>query len=1713
MVSQQMTPYGMIREILQKRVSLQPFQPILGQVTMSVFSLSNGCFWPLRAPWHVLGTSFLLTAAALGASGKEGQVSYHQDIRPIFQAKCHGCHQPAKAEGDYVMTRFEQLIAGGETGDQAILPGNAAQSYLVELITPVNGRAEMPKKDDPLSTLEVDLVRRWIDQGATDDTPVNAVEKIDAENPPVYTRPPLITSLDYSADGAWLAVSGFHEVLLHRSDGSGLQRRLIGLSQRIESVRFSPDSSKLAMAGGLPGRMGELQIWDVASGELDLSIPVSYDTLYGVSWSPDGQLVAVGCTDNTLRAFRVEDGQQVLFQGSHNDWVIDTIFGTEGKYLVSVGRDQTAKLTEVATERFVDNITSITPGALRGGIQSVTRHPLRNEILIGAADGTPQIYRMVRQTKRVIGDNANLVRRFAPMTGRVFGVDYSPDGKRITAASSLDGKGYVNVYASDIDSALSEDLKKIMQKVASSRNQEERKKVEAFWTQGTELIASASFDTALYAVAFHPNGQQVAVGGADGVIRVLDAQSAALTRAFVPVPLEDTDSDALYTLSVSPSSLDFTHAYQSAQLVVQGWTASGESVDLTREASYELEQAIVALNDKATVTPLANGSSHLTIRHGGHAAKVPVSVSDFEQALTPDFRQDVNPVISKMGCNAGTCHGAKDGKNGFKLSLRGYDPIYDVRAFTDDLAGRRINFASPDDSLMLLKATSAVPHQGGQRTKMEEPFYQILREWIAQGCSLDMESPKVASLQVVPHNPVIRNIGDLQQLRVIARFEDGKTRDVTRECFVETSNSEVATVDPLGLVTSVRRGEAPMLARYEGAYASTTVTVMGDRSGFVWKDIEAFNAIDEAAITKWKRMKILPSDLCTDTEFVRRIYLDLTGLPPSVDTIQAFLSDQRGSREKREALIDDLVGNREFVDYWTNKWADLLQVNRKFLGTEGASLFRDWIRNEIESNTPYDSFARKILTAKGSNKENPAASYYKILREPDAIMENTTHLFLATRFNCNKCHDHPFERWTQDQYYEMSSYFARVSFKAAPESKDQYIGGTAVEGRKPLYEVVYEKDAGEVTHLRTGKDAQPAFPYAADFDKEEGEPTRRDELASWMTSPDNEYFAKSYVNRIWGYLMGVGLIEPLDDIRAGNPASNPELLAWLTDDFVSHGFDTRHLIRTICKSRVYQLSIATHAWNEDDQVNFSHAHPKRLPAEVLHDTIYFVTGSDPAFPGVPRGTRATQLPDVGVKLDDGFLANLGRPVRESACECERSSELQLGSILSLVSGPTVDQAISDKSNAIAELINQQSDNREVVRALYWRILNRAPSEEEVAQSVPLFEMISKHHSEVEDQLATYEVSYAPVQKRQEAEREARMEGAKADLDRYQESIAEREAQLDAEQEAKVAEAQGALDGHQASFAERFTNWLEKPDKGTSWSPLEIRSTEASEGAKLLLQKDASILAEGSLAKTTYTVKGRSGLTQPTAIRLEVLPQESLPKQGPGRADDGNFVLTELEVLWARESDPENWQALKLQKPQADFSQKGFEVAKAIDGNKNADNGWAISPQMGQYHAALFVFEKPVTSDEPWLMQVRLIQNYNSNKHALGSFRLSLTDQADAFDLGIPANIEVLLAKSLESRNEDETKALQDFVRSRDGDLKKLEQALAEAQKKRPEDPEVTRLKARLELVSKPLPMDPTLKELRRAKALSTEQIKEQRLTAAQDIAWALINNPSFLFNH
>ncbi|MEJ7638522.1 MAG: DUF1549 and DUF1553 domain-containing protein, partial [Singulisphaera sp.] len=442
-------------------------------------------------------------------------------------------------------------------------------------------------------------------------------------------------------------------------------------------------------------------------------------------------------------------------------------------------------------------------------------------------------------------------------------------------------------------------------------------------------------------------------------------------------------------------------------------------------------------------------------------------------------------------------------------------------------------------------------------------------------------------------------------------------------------------------------------------------------------------------------MKIRPSQPCTDAEFLRRAYLDLTGLPPTADTVRAFLADASDSRAKRDAVVDKLIGSPEFVDYWTNKWADLLQVNRKFLEVEGALAFRNWIRAEVAKNTPYDQFVAKILTAGGSNKENPAAAYYKILREATATMENTTQLFLAVRFNCNKCHDHPFERWTQDQYYETSAYFAQVDLKADPAGGGRKIGGSAVEAGKPLYEVVSDSGKGEVKHDRTGRFAAPKFPFPSPHKVPE-DATRRQEMAAWITSAENPYFAKSYANRVWGYLLGVGIIEPIDDIRAGNPATNPELLDYLTAEFVRSGFNVRHLMQLICKSRTYGLSVAPNEWNADDKVNYSHAIARRLPAEVLLDGVYRVTGSSSKFPGVPPGTRAAALPDSGVELPSGFLGTFGRPVRESACECERTSGLQLGPVMALVSGPTLGDAIADPANDLTRLVASEADDAKLV---------------------------------------------------------------------------------------------------------------------------------------------------------------------------------------------------------------------------------------------------------------------------------------------------------------------------------------------------------------------------------------------------------------------------------
>ncbi|MBI2949450.1 MAG: DUF1549 domain-containing protein [Verrucomicrobia bacterium] len=1678
-------------------------------------------------------------------------VSFYKQIRPILQANCQGCHQPAKAKGGYVMTEFERLLAPGDSGEKPVVSGKPEASHLLKQITPVKGEAEMPKGKPPLTEPEIDLVRRWIAEGAKDDTPPNARERFDNEHPPVYTRPPVITSLDYSPDGSLIAVAGFHEVLLHKADGSGLAGRLVGLSDRLQTVRFSPDGKFLAAAGGQPARMGEVQIWDVENRKLVVSVPVSYDTVYGVNWSPDGKLVSFGCADNTVRAIEAATGKPVLQQGSHNDWVLDTVFSKDGSHVISVGRDMSAKLTETASQRFLDNITSITPGALRGGIQSVARHPAKDEILVGGSDGIPQIYRVFRQTARKIGDNAALIRRFPAMEGRLFSVDYSADGKRIAAGASLDAHGAVNIYDAVFDSTIPTNLVKSLEKEVFAQSAEEKAAIEKYVTSDVKLVAAATFtNAAIYAISFSPDGKQVAAGGNDGLVRLIEAESGKVIKEFAAAPVshaavaEQSEvrnqkseiSQSLLTsaatetvkeslpkgaevtaLEVEPSQIRLARRNEHVQLIVTAKLASGDSADVTRLASYSVSDNLGEVSERGRFTVRKNGSGSIQVALAGKGAKVPVELAGLKDAFEADFVRDVNPVLSKLGCSAGTCHGSKDGKNGFKLSLRGYDPIFDVRAFADDLAARRVNLASPDDSLMLLKATGAVPHEGGQRTTMDSEYYAILRQWITEGAVLNSDSARVTRIEIMPRNPTVQDVGARQQMRVVATYADGYTRDVTAEAFIDSGNMDIAAADPSGLITTLRRGEAPILARYEGAYAATTLTVMGDRTGFVWKDQPANNRVDQLVAAKWKRMKILPSDLCTDTEFIRRVYLDLVGLPPSAEEVRLFLEDTPEVQIKRDALVERLMASPEFVDHWSNKWADLLQVNRKFLGEPGAQLFRDWIRKEIENNTPYDEFVRKILTASGSNKENPAASYFKVLRGPTETMENTTHLFLGTRFNCNKCHDHPFERWTQDQYYHLASFFAQVDFKKDPASGDKMIAGTAVEGAKPLFEIVADKKEGDVKHDRTGKVAPPDFPYPAKFSLGNTNETRREKLASWLTSSDNRYFALSYVNRLWGYLMGVGLIEPLDDIRAGNPPSNPELLDYLAREFIQSGFNTRHILRLICQSRVYQLSITTHEWNADDKINFSHAMARRLPAEVLVDAVFRVTGSTPLFPGLRPGTRAGQLPDSAVDLPSGFLANLGRPPRESACECERSNDIRLSSVMSLLSGPAVSAAVNDPRNELAALVRSEPDDRKLAQEVFLRVLNRPASDKEIDSALATMNEMAPEHTRLTSELAKAEAAWAVTKQKREKERSEAVAKAEAELTAYLSERAPKTAAIERERQEKIAAAELSVKEAEPSLPGKLSGWegeLAEERFETRWIPLALNDVKGTGSVKLEKLADGSVRSSGSKGELpSYIVTGETPLTKITGVKLEVLPDESLPAFGPG-FKDGNFFLSEIGVEAGNKTNAAKLAKIKIKDGRTDLIEDKYDLKHVFDGRSEQGRaeGWTIGySKVGEAHWAAFEFEKPIAEKDGAALKITLQHAYQA-PYEIGRFRLWITTSPKPMAEGLPSDVaEALKTPPLVRTPQQASKAL-DYYRPLDAEMRKLEQALALAQKPLPEDQKLKELEMNLARAARPVQTDPALVQMRQDMELSTKQLKNRRLTGTQDLAWALINTPAFLFN-
>jgi hypothetical protein len=665
-------------------------------------------------------------------------------------------------------------------------------------------------------------------------------------------------------------------------------------------------------------------------------------------------------------------------------------------------------------------------------------------------------------------------------------------------------------------------------------------------------------------------------------------------------------------------------------------------------------------------------------------------------AAETNFLRDVAPILNKGGCTSGPCHGSAKGKNGFKLSLRGYDPQFDYEALLYDLSGRRFNRADPGKSLMLAKPTQQVAHQGGLRFEADSRYYKTIYNWIAQGVPYgDPVRDSVDVLEVEPKDIFMDKPGLNATVKVMAKYKDGTTRDVTADANVESNIPDVAKVSDDGKVTGDRTGEATLLVRYQGKFTTVPVTVLNPKPGFTWKAVPQNNFVDELIDAKLKKLKIQAAGLADDATFLRRVSLDLTGQTPAPDAIRAFLADATPTKIKRQKVIEKLLASPAYVDHWTVKWGDLLQNSRKFLGEKGAFGFREWIRASLAANKPWDKMVHEMITSRGSSYENPAANFFRVTKEAKPAMEKTTQVFLGVRMVCAQCHDHPFEKWTQNQYYEMAAFLAPVGVRAGYE-----VGEDIVYDQRSDYEMKHPKD-GHVVAPKFLIASNASVPIPNDQ-------KRRDAYADWLTNKANPFFAKSTANRIWSYFFGRGIIDPVDDIRASNPPVNPALLDALTKDFTDHNFDLRQLMRVIVNSRAYQAGIETNEWNAVDLENFSHQFPRRLTAEQLMDSVAAATGSRPVLAEVPPDTTASQVPDPHVGKE-GFLDVFGRPSRESPCECERRSDFSLPQALNLVNGRTISESVADPKGRVAKLILSGVDDKKIVEELYLSSLGRLPT--------------------------------------------------------------------------------------------------------------------------------------------------------------------------------------------------------------------------------------------------------------------------------------------------------------------------------------------------------------------------------------------------------------------
>jgi hypothetical protein len=797
---------------------------------------------------------------------------------------------------------------------------------------------------------------------------------------------------------------------------------------------------------------------------------------------------------------------------------------------------------------------------------------------------------------------------------------------------------------------------------------------------------------------------------------------SALTSRLGAQPL---DSNPITQIEIQPASFHITGTRQTLQLIVTGRLSDSELADVTHAVTYRVpdpDPGVVTVTSSGRVSPLRNGTTTVEVQIGTLTRRMKIEVSGQASPELVSFAHHTLPLLAKAGCSGGACHGSPHGKAGFRLSLFGLDPDFDRASIVREFRGRRVNLVHPDDSLLLRKPTMQIPHAGGRRLRTGDPLYSLLQAWIGQGCRQDSENVQCTGIEVFPPEArVLRFPANSQQFNVLAHFSDGSVRDVTPLAQFSLSDVNVAEVTPQGHVTGLKRGETAVIVRYLEFIATPLLTFVRDIEGFQWQAPPAPTYVDELVDEKLKQLQYLPSGLCSDEAFVRRVSLDVIGLLPTPDEARSFASDQ--SPGKRSRRIDELLERPEFARFQAQKWGDLLRLSRKQIGVTSVFKYSRWLSGAMSSNMPYDRFARELLTASGSTMTSPAGNYYRTAADTLDAMETTAQLFLGTRIQCAKCHNHPFERWTQNDYYGLAAFFNRIERRKTD---------------RPEEVLLWASGTGEIRHPATGRVIQPWVPGDSEL-AVDAIADRRQAFAAWLTSRDNPFFARVEVNRLWAQVMGRGIVEPFDDFRDSNPPSIAPLLDALAADFVEHGYDRKHVLRTILNSRSYQASSRANKFNRDDDRYFSHYIPRRLTAEQLVDALGDVTGRPEQFALIAPGTRATWLPAPDLKPHDRarlgdieFLKVFGQPERQSVCACDRSEDSSLGQALELLNGGFLHRMLEHSDNRFHSALKQGRPPQDIVINLYQRALCRSPTDQELRASLGYIASHSSASTALED---------------------------------------------------------------------------------------------------------------------------------------------------------------------------------------------------------------------------------------------------------------------------------------------------------------------------------------------------------------------------------------------